>query len=514
METCATNTLPLDADTWDQLRQLAEAETGMDLSGSRMTRLREALKKIVPATTNRTDLRQSLARTDARARLLERLTGQLTIGESFFFRNDHHFAALREQVVPEILRDNAQQRQIRMWAAGCAGGEEPYSLAILLDMILGKQQDWRISILATDLNPEFLERARGGVFRPWSFRQTDIHHNANYFTRQGDAYHLVPRVKDWVRFAYLNLVKDVYPSPLTGTMGLDLILFRNVAIYLKPEVTRAIIQRFCQALRPGGWLLLGEAEVGQIPTEGFATRRFGQATLHQKLADSRAFSQAPLLSALPVLATVEATPAVSVPGVPTLPDWVPLPARRANPLTVSPPSGRWPPAAGGAAIGQTSVWQQIERCLAQRDFANAERSIDRLPNKPDRASLRLRYVRALMSTADIIHARRALETCLAEEPLSIEAQLLKASLSEEAGELSVAEQACRRALYIDRHCLLAHFHLALVQQQTGDSAGAARSLRTALALVQGKNPHEPVAFGEGVCYGRLREMISLLMVDS
>ena len=116
-----------------------------------------------------------------------------------------------------------------------------------------------------------------------------------------------------------------------------------------------------------------------------------------------------------------------------------------------------------------------------------------------------------MSLADISRARHMLEACLSEDPLLIEAQLLKASFAEEAGELNVAEQACRRALYVDRNCLLAHFHLALVQQQQRDLPGAERSLRTTLKLVEGKDPHELVPYGEGVCYGRLREMIALLM---
>ena len=107
-----------------------------------------------------------------------------------------------------------------------------------------------------------------------------------------------------------------------------------------------------------------------------------------------------------------------------------------------------------------------------------------------------------------------LELCLREEPLLIEAQLLRASFAEEAGDLSAAEQAYRRALYVDRGCPMAHFHLALVQQQQDNQAEALRSLRTARQLIQGKDPHATVEYGEGVCYGRLREMVSLLMGES
>ena len=504
--------LSLDANTWEQVRQLAEAETGMDLSGTRFARLQDALRKVVPPGTSSAELHLTLSRPDLRVRMLERLTGQLTIGESFFFRNEHHFRVLREQVVPDILRTNAEQRQIRMWTAGCAGGEEPYSLAILLDMMLGKHASWNVSILGTDLNPEFLARAREACFRAWSFRQTDVHQNVNYFTREGDTFRLASHVRDRVRFLYLNLVKDVYPSPLTGTLGLDLILFRNVAIYLKPEVTRAIIQRFHQALRPGGWLLLGESEVSQIPTEGFTARRFGQATLHQKTSERTGLIETSAPTVLPVLANVATT--MTIPGVPSVPDWVPLPARRTNPSNWNNRPVQTSPVSSGLPLGQASAWHNVERSLSQRDFVGAELLIERLPTKSDRASVRLRYVRALMAAAEIARARQSLELCLRDDPMLIEAQFLNACFAEEAGELELAEQAFRRALYVDRNCAMAHFHLALVQQQKGDLSGAKRSLQTTLKLVDGKEPHDLVEFGEGICYGRLREMISLLVSDS
>jgi len=303
----------------------------------------------------------------------------------------------------------------------------------------------------------------------------------------------------------------VYPSPLTGTLGLDLILFRNVAIYLKPEVTRAIIQRFHQALRPGGWLLLGETEVSAIPTEGFTPRRFEHATLHQKTSDSNGLNTTSAMATRPVLADVGDVRHVSIPNVPSLPEWVPLPTRRENRSEPGELNGQELTHSTEPPIAQLSAWERMARCLTQRDFAGAETIIDRLAAKSDRSEMRLRYVRALMSSAEITLARQALDTCLKEEPLSIEAQLLKASFAEEAGALDIAEQACRRALYIDRNCTMAHFHLALVQQQKGDLPGARRSLQTTLKLIEVRESHELVTFGEGVCYGRLREMISLLL---
>jgi len=503
-----------------------EAETGMDFSGNRLGRLRDAVRKVLSSST--TPTRLDRLTTQEHGPFLERLTAELTVGESFFFRNEFHFRALREHVIPEILRDNADKREIRIWSAGCATGEEPYSLAILLDQIRTadsyQHAAWTTSILGTDLNPEFLQRAREACYRMWSFRQTDIQEDRRYFSQENDWFRLLPRVRDQVRFAYLNLVKDVYPSPLTGTLGMDLIVFRNVAIYLKPEVTAAIIERFHRALRPGGWLLLGETEVTFAPTLGFEVQRFDQATVFRKTTD-RAEGPATYVfpPSLPVLALVSMTAKSKLPSVPALPEWVPLPkplarqsplqvphARRAGEVVVPQGSDAAPRTAGTAASGDTTAWQRIEPLVQQRHFTDADRAIDRIGGPQERACTRLRYVQALLACAEIGRAHRMLDLCLKEQPLLLEAQLLKASFAEEAGDLKAAEQTYRRALYIDRSCPMAHFHLALVQQQQGDRAGAARSLRTTLKLIEHKDPHALVEFGEGVCYGRLKEMAAVV----
>jgi chemotaxis protein methyltransferase CheR len=492
---------------WDQTRRWVESETGMDLSGSRFARLRDAVARSLEGKDPDVVLRGIATRPDRQAGFMERLTGQLTVGESFFFRNEHHFRVLRETVIPQILADNNARREVRVWSAGCATGEEPYSLAILFDQMLGKSSSWQVSVLGTDLNPEFLQRAREANYRQWSFRQTDIHQNRDYFTLSGDTYRLADRLREHVRFATLNLVKDVYPSPLTGTVGLDLILFRNVAIYLKPEVTAAILRRFYQALRPGGWLLLGETEVTAAPSGDFKVHRFEHATLYQKTGDhvsGAGRDVGPMLP--PALAGASPASEFRVPNVPELPEWVPLPQQRTA-------------TAGNASLGVVTqstdamIWEQIERAVAAGNLDDAERRLDRISATKHRASLRLRFVRSLLAQADIARARRMLDLCLKEEPLLLEAQLLKAGFAEEAGDLAAAEQACRRALYINPQAAMAHFQLALVLEQKGDSTGFARSLKTTMKLIEGRDPHAVVEFGDGVCFGRMREMVELLIAD-
>lgn len=491
------------------LRSCVEAETGMDFSGTRLTRLRDAVEKVLSRIQSTVPLDRILASSQERGVFLERLTAELTVGESFFFRNEHHIQALRERVLPEILRDNLGKREVRIWSAGCAGGEEPYSLAILVDQILSGQRGWRISILGTDLNPEFLDRARAARYRPWSFRQTKIHEDRTYFSPDKDEFQLSSRMREHVRFAYLNLVKDVYPSPLMGTCGLDLILFRNVAIYLKHEITKRIIERFHQALRPGGWLLLGEAEVGSAPVGAFDARHFEHATFHQK-------SQVPetpvgeFPAGGPILADFTLSPfelsdehehsaqtQPTFPTIPTLPDWVPLPKKVRTGDSASTPT-------------RSAGTSRIERLLLEQNFDAAEQAIERLTDKNQRASLRFRLAQGLLMGTSIVRARELVDRCLTDEPLMIEAQFLKASFAEEAGDLDQAEKAYRRALYVDRNCPMAHFHLGLVLQQKGDAVGSQRSFKTTLKLIDHRNPHDLVEFGEGVCYGRLKEMIQMI----
>lgn len=480
-------------DDWEQLRSWMEAETGLDLSGSRFPRLQEAVARVLAANPNAGALADLLKQPTGQSGFLEQLTAELTVGESFFFRNEYHFQALRERVLPVLLRENQANRTLRIWHAGCATGEEPYSMAILLDQLLHEQAPWHISILGTDINPSFLQRARQGRYRLWSFRLTQIHQEPRYFTADGEWFCLAPALREQVRFHYLNLVKDVYPSPLSGTLGLDLIFFRNVAIYLKPAVVEAILERFYRALRPGGWLLLGETEVSLAPTRGFVVQRFERATFFQKPSDPAAAEMA-ALPALPVLAAVmpKASPLTPTPAA--LPSWVPLPVPSKIPKSA--------PAA---------TWENIQRCLAEQRHAEAEHLLDRLLDARQRARLRLQYVRALLDTTDWARTRPLLERCLSEDPLLLEAQLLRGSFAEEDGDLAAAEQAYRRALYIDRYCIMAHFHLALVLQQREEGAAARRSLTTVLKLVEGKDIHAVVEHGEGVCCGRLVEMVSMLL---
>jgi chemotaxis protein methyltransferase CheR len=217
--------------------------------------------------------------------ILQELIHIVTIGETYFFRYLDQFNALRSEVLPALIKQRREARNyhLRLWCAGCATGEEPYSLAILLRDLIPDYQSWQITLLATDLNVQSLERAKLGVYRTWSFRnETPPEVQERWFRAEQGYYRLDASVKKMVTFAPLNLTADEYPAVNNGTSNLDVIMCRNVTIYFEQETTRQIASRFFSALNDNGWLVVGHSEPNLTTYQGFIPRNFTNTVLYQK----------------------------------------------------------------------------------------------------------------------------------------------------------------------------------------------------------------------------------------
>ena len=247
---------------FERFHDLILARTGM-MFGQRR---RDALARGVLEAAQRTGCKNEgeyyclllQARTDSE--LWDALIGAITVGETYFFRDPAQFAALRQHILPDLIARHRDDRRLRIWSAGCASGEEPYSIALLLHELLPDIAHWNVFILATDINKRALQKAREGRYREWSFRATDPAIRQRYFTQRGDDYELAPQGREMVTFAYLNLAEDAYLSLAINTNALDLILCRNVAIYLPEIVILEMAGRFYRCLVPEGWLMVGAAE--------------------------------------------------------------------------------------------------------------------------------------------------------------------------------------------------------------------------------------------------------------
>lgn len=209
---------------------------------------------------------------------MDLLVGELTIGETYFFRQREHFDLLRDTIVPNLLRSNKDTRAIRIWSAGCATGAEPYSISILLQTEFQKElAGWDVSILATDINVDFLAQAREARFPGWALRGATDEFKERCFIKNGSLWELRTQFRKGVSFQYSNLASD---RDLLGMF--DLILCRNVLIYFSSSQTAKVLARLHGALAPGGWLLVGYAEPNMEMFKAFETVSTAQATAYRK----------------------------------------------------------------------------------------------------------------------------------------------------------------------------------------------------------------------------------------
>jgi chemotaxis protein methyltransferase CheR len=186
------------------------------------------------------------------------LIDELTTNETYFFRERSQLRALIGEIFAElqVARQGEGRGPITVWSAGCSSGEEPYSIVMLAmeaGMIPGKD----LHVYASDISCRMLKKARQGVYREASFRETEPALRQRYFEEKDDQWRISGEVKKHVDFIHLNLL-DRSKISLLGSM--DVILCRNVIIYFDVENKRKVIQTFYEKLRPGGHLLLGHAE--------------------------------------------------------------------------------------------------------------------------------------------------------------------------------------------------------------------------------------------------------------
>jgi chemotaxis protein methyltransferase CheR len=382
----------------------------------------------------------------AGTREMECLVGELTIGETYFFRQVEHFEMLRSAIVPQLLERNAASRRIRIWSAGCATGEEPYSIAILLEReFAGRLEGWDVSILATDINTDFLARAREARYSEWAFRATPRDIREQCFERRGATWKLGPEYQKRVTFEQLNLVD---PMPALAEM-FDLIVCRNVMIYFGSDLIHRTVDRFWQALQPGGWLIVGHAEFDLTAFAKFERVPAGDASAYRKLD--------------------------SAPATPPREPWLPS----HDFVDFEPPSRLQPPVAAPLDVtpAPPAATLQKVRELADRGLWQAAAELGRQLTESN--------------------------------PLSAAAHFTLGLILESVASPAEAEPALRRAIYLDRDFALAHYHLATCLQRGGKREQARKCFQNVVQLLAHRPAGERVEHGDGMTVASLIAMAKM-----
>lgn len=448
--------------SYQPLMDLITSRVGLQFNDHRIKALDTLVEQMLGSGTVASidALTQQLLRARQSDAIWQQVIQALTIGETYFFRNQAHMAALRMHVLPALIQTRRTQNQkfLRIWSAGCATGEEPYSLAMLLRELIPDIEDWSITLLATDVNIEYLDRAREGIYRAHSFRgETPEWLQNRWFTPVGNGFRIHESLRRMVRFSYLNLISDTYPDAASGTMNMDIVVCRNVTIYFSREQTQAIVDRFFETLATGGWLIVGHSEPQPGVYQRFESRNFENAIFYQKAGQ-------PLPVELlynPHVSLETFGPELPLPALkPKLP---PVPPPRPNPVPASP-----------APVSVSTLLEQARLAANNEHWDEAFRLLEEAGRK-DVLQPQVHYLRAL------IHIQK--------------------------GDWLASLTALRQAVYCDPTFALAHYTLGDLHARTGALEEAARHWRRAQKSLIGLDNNQLLPLGDDMTVGMLHALL-------
>ncbi|MDB4916653.1 MAG: putative chemotaxis protein methyltransferase [Gemmatimonadetes bacterium] len=459
-----TPVVPLHAIRWSstgigRIVQFAAAHAGLTFPENR--------REITEAAVRRAMTHAGFKNADAFAdhvvsdpAALDTALAELTIGETYFFRDPAQWDLVRREIVPELLAHHPGGLGIRAWSAGCASGEEAYTLGI----VLRDAGCIAPTIVGTDLSEHRLARAARAVYSKWSMRGLDAAAQRRYFRQNGQHFHLLPELRD-VRFRALNLIEDAYGEPGQELSELDVILCRNVLIYIETEQIALIFARLVGALRVGGWLMIAASDPqpsSDLPLDvvvtdaGLLFRKRGAHTVRRPERSDVCHEQSEG-SAFVQNAVVEKKVVV---------------AESSSELA-------------------TRAYRLSDY---DRAAALAQAVVD---SGRDDAGTWVLLVRAHANRGAIDAAAQSCALGAARFPEAAELYVIESAIESQRERFGAAAQAARRAVYLDRTLAVAQLALGTALLRVGDNTAADRALRAAERLLAERSPMDVVPASDG-----------------
>ncbi|MFN3412479.1 MAG: CheR family methyltransferase [Thermoanaerobaculum sp.] len=358
------------------------------------------------------------------------LLAAITIKESSFFRTPQHFEALKNQIIPLLVQQRQASRSLRLWSAGCARGEEPATLAMVLaehPLLSG----WSWSILATDVDEEALEAARRGFYSEKAVAAVTGELKERYFTPQGGGWLLSPRLLQRITYRYLNLVAEPFPP---FPQPFDIIMLRNVLIYFRLASQKRVLANIATALAPDGFLFLGPAETVWQVSDRFEPVDLGGCFAYR-----------------------------------------PWPAE--HPASLRPP-----------AIPQRKAPKPV---LPERKPSSAQPKLEPAKETPKPHTEPLGEAVAFLAQGRLQEAQEALRQLLAANPADAQAHALEGYLHELAGRPAEAIAAFRACLYLEPDLFQARLLLAHALRRAGEATRAQAEYRYVLSTLAAGGGREP-----------------------
>lgn len=437
----------LSSELLARLSEFVEAQLGLSYPPERWPDLERGLVRATPdlGFPDPAECAQWLVSERRSRREIELLATHLTIGETYFFRDPKSFEALEHHVLPALLeRRRSSTKRLRIWSAGCCTGEEAYSIAYVVSRCIPDFAKWQITILGTDVNPQYLHKATDGIFTQWSFRSSPAEFKERGFREVAPGrFEVRPDIRKLVTFSCLNFVEDVYPSLETNTTGMDIIFCRNVLMYFSRKHAERVVANLRRSLVDDGWFFASATEASPELLAGLQRAPFPQTSIYRK---------------------TDATPPPAAPLI------VPAPAaeRATAPISSA-------PALAKATAPRPPAHEMTARSLADHGHLGA----------------------ALAECEKAIAANKV-------EPAS---HYLRGVILQELGELEEAANSLRAALYLDPNFVIARFAMANLLLRLGRNSEAGRYFETTRELLLSFAAETVLPHSEGLTAARLLAIV-------
>lgn len=435
---------------------------------------------------------------------LEILISHLTIGETYFFRDKKLFNFLETNILPGLInmRKNINP-YLRIWSAGCSTGEEPYTIAMLLDKLLPDIPDWNITILATDINTRALNKAAAGIYKEWSFRDIPEHIKQKYFrTKTAKSYELTEKIKNMVSFSYLNLASDSYPSLVTNTNAMDIIFCRNVLMYFNKETAEKVISHFYPSLIDNGLLFVSPSEASNGRYKQFSKNLFPGVILFKKAPIQIVEKQDLEIKQLRKKVTeAYAPPKRSLPKT-----RVKLKLREPKPTKAMELEGKTRDDPG-------SRFERALKFYSRSNYTEAELILLKLVEE-DKNNLEylLLLVKVCSNKGKLDEAQLWCTRAIELDRVNATAYFLLALILQEKNLPAQAEMNLKKAIYLEPDFILAHFTFGNLTMRSGKLREADNHFNNALDILSKLKKNEILPEADGVTAVELTEIIKSINI--
>jgi chemotaxis protein methyltransferase CheR len=483
---------PPSAQDVARFRALIAARLGLQIDETRLDALADVLRVRSAACggiLSYDDYLDRFAGNGMRHDELSLLAHELTVTETYFFRNADQFSALTEVALPRRLAARAPQSAgpVRILSAGCASGEEPYSLAIIVRECFPHAASL-IAITALDINRQALDKAERGRYSNWSLRDTSAQLRDAWFKPEGNAFELDPEIRRSVAFVEGNLAQE--DPGFWQPMRFDIVFCRNVLMYFSATQARAAVARIAISLKPGGYLFLGHAETLRGLSSDFHLCHTHGTFYYQRKDDLAGEQPAETVR-------MEYPRPAIAPGDTSWIDTIRRASERISALSNISPATAPEATVAGSAPTPPDLAGAFESLHRER-FAEVLDHIGELPAEQARdADVLLLKAVSLSHSGALEQAQETCRELLACDELNAGAHYVLAVCREAAGDVQGAIEQDQVAAYLDPAFAMPHMHMGLLARRQGDRDTALRALTQALGLLQQEDAARILLFGGG-----------------